>query len=231
VTLKFEQAVAHVTLKASWGLQLKVDATCRPTAGNALLTIAVGGPAGQPVSRIHGAPLNFPPVAPGFLNGIINAPYECSFGGETLTAGIAVGGTIPISVSRSGSMSFTDASGALTIPKETVNKLLDKGFSGSFAGRVTELNLQVRGATPAVQNVAAAMEIPPTPLIRDRDIVLPLPTTGTLSAGPFRPEAGATSVAVSLAPRQQRSGSTATQANCRSRAAHHPRRFTWWRTR
>ncbi|MDQ7808338.1 hypothetical protein Q5425_31780 [Amycolatopsis sp. A133] len=198
VTLKFEQAVAHVTLKASWGFQLKVDATCKPTGGNALLTIAVGGPPGQPVSLIHGAPLNFPAVAPGYLNGIINAPYRCSFGGEQLDAGIAVGGTIPLTVPRSGSMSFTGASGALTIPKATVNKLLDKGFSGSFAGRVTELNLVVRGGTPAVQNVAANLGIPPTPLVRDKDIVLPLPSTGTLSAGPFRPDAGASSVAVSL---------------------------------
>ncbi|MFJ7213089.1 hypothetical protein [Amycolatopsis sp. NPDC098790] len=198
VTLKFEQAVAHVTLKASWGLRLKVDATCTPTAGNALLTIAVGGPAGQPVSLIHGAPLHFPPVAPGYLNGIINAPYRCSFGDQRLDAGIAVGGTIPLTVARAGSMSFTDASGALTIPKATVNKLLDQGYSGSVSGRVTELNLVVRGGTPAAQNVAAGVAIPPTPLVRDRDIVLLLPAEGTLSAGPFRPDAGASSVAVSL---------------------------------
>ncbi|HEY3479474.1 MAG TPA: hypothetical protein VGL02_11325 [Streptomyces sp.] len=61
-----------------------------------------------------------------------------------------------------------------------------------------ELNLVVRGGTPAVQNVAADVVIPPTPLVRDQDIVLPLPANGTLSAGPFRPDPGANSVAVSL---------------------------------
>jgi len=197
-TLAFEQAVAHVTLKASWGLQIKVDAKCLPTAGNALLTLGIGGAPGQPPSKITGAPLNFPPVAPEYLDGIINAPYKCSFGGESIDAGIAVGGTIPLSVTRNGSMSFTKASGALTIPKATVNKLLDMGFKGSFSGVVNELNLNVRGGTPAVQNVAQGITIPSTPLVRDKDIILSLPTTGTITAGPFRPTATSESVAISL---------------------------------
>ncbi|UVS78792.1 hypothetical protein Actkin_02528 [Actinokineospora sp. UTMC 2448] len=198
VTMSFEQAVAHVTLKAAWGPQIKIDAHCTPTAGNALLTVAVGGPQGQPPSKIHDQPLNFPPVAPGYVDGIINAPYRCSFGGDSLDVGIAVGGTFPLSVPRGGQFSFTKASGALTIPKATVNKLLDMGFTGSFSGRVTELNLVVEGGMPEVQNVAADIAIPPTPLVRDRDIVVSLPATGTLTAGPFVPKAGASTLAIRL---------------------------------
>ncbi|WIV54134.1 hypothetical protein [Amycolatopsis nalaikhensis] len=47
----------------------------------------------------------------------------------------------------------------------------------------------MRGGTPAVRNVAANVVFPPTPLVRDQDIVLlPLPANGTSSAGPFRPD-------------------------------------------
>ncbi|WP_245788298.1 DUF6801 domain-containing protein [Amycolatopsis marina] len=197
-TLRFEQAVAHITLRSTWGAQIKLDATCTPTAGNALLTLGIGGDPGQPPSRIQGAPLNFEPIEPGYLVGIINAPYRCSLGGEPLDLGIAVGGEIPLSVPRNGSVSFRNASGALTIPKATVNKLLDMGLAGSFSGTVEELNLVVAGGTPAVQNVAADLEIPPTELVRDKDVVLPLPVDGTLTAGPFHPKAGAESVAISL---------------------------------
>ncbi|GAA4425386.1 hypothetical protein ACFQV2_14560 [Actinokineospora soli] len=198
VTMLFKQAVAHVTLKSSWGLQIKVDAHCLPTAGNALLTVAVGGPAGQPPSKLQGQPLNFPPVAPGFVDGIINAPYRCTFGGDALDVGIAVGGTFPLSVPRTGQFSFTKASGALTIPAATVNKLLDRGFSGQFSGRVTRLDLVVEGGLPATQNVAADIAVPPTPLVRDRDIIVSLPATGTLTAGPFAPTPGATSLAIRM---------------------------------
>ncbi|WP_207943447.1 hypothetical protein [Actinomadura sp. KC345] len=102
-------------------------------------------------------------------------------------------------VGRFGSFSFNEASGALVIPPETVNRLVDQGH-GSVSGTVTALNLQVEGGTPATQHVipSGGVAIPETPLVRDRKITVPLPSDGTLTAGPFRPSSGAETVAVRL---------------------------------
>lgn len=198
VTLQFVDAVARVALKSAAGFTLNVEADCTPTAGNALLSIAVGGPAGQPPSKITGAPLDYPVPPAESLIGIINAPYHCTLGGQPLDVGIAVGGTIPLSVKAGGSLSFTNASGALTIPPATVNALLDAGVR-TVSGRVTTQNLVVEGGTPAVQNVAAAgIDIPQTTLVRNQKIVISLPQQGTLTAGPFTPLPGAESVRISL---------------------------------
>ncbi|MGI8329286.1 DUF6801 domain-containing protein [Actinomadura scrupuli] len=197
-TLKFDGAVAEVNLKSSAGFTLPIKADCKATKGNALLKIGIGGPAGQPPAKITGAPLNFAEPASNELAGIIHAPYSCTLGGDPLDVGIAVGANIPLVVKKGGSFSFTQASGALTLPAATVNKLLDKGYT-TAAGKVTTLDLNVEGGTPAVQNVAAdAIAIPPTTFVRDRPTVIPLPAGGTLTAGPFKPVSGAQSVAVSL---------------------------------
>ncbi|QKW37115.1 hypothetical protein HUT06_26460 [Actinomadura sp. NAK00032] len=199
VTLAFDHAVAEVDLKSQAGFTLPIKADCKPSAGNALLTIGVGGAPGQPPAKITGAPLNFPEPASNELVGIINAPYACTLGGEPVNVGIAVGAHIPLVAKKGGSFSFTEASGALVIPAETVNRLIGKGHR-SASGTVRTLNLEVDGGTPATQNVipAGGVAIPPTPLVRDRQITVPLPSDGTLTAGPFTPAPGATSVAVRL---------------------------------
>lgn len=216
-TLQFVRATAEVDLKSSLGFALPIKADCKPAAGNALLKIGIGGPAGQPPAKITGAPLNFAEPASNELVGIIHAPYACTLGGDRLDVGIAVGADIPLTVRRGGSFSFTRASGALTIPPETVNKLIGKGYT-TAAGRVTTQNLHVDGGTPATQNVAGAgIEIPRTPLVRDQRIVVPLPADGTLTAGPFTPSPGATSVAVSLGEAAADftfNGTTAAKATC-----------------
>jgi hypothetical protein len=199
VTLAFDHAFAEVDLKSQAGFSLPITADCKPSAGNALLTIAVGGAPGQPPARISGAPLNFPEPRSNELVGIINAPYTCALGGEPLDIGIAVGARIPLVAKRGGSFSFTEASGALVVPAAAVNRLLDRGHR-SVSGKVTTLNLEVEGGTPARQNVIPSdgVAIPRTPLVRDRQIMVPLPSNGTLTAGPFAPSFGATNVAVSL---------------------------------
>lgn len=199
VTLAFEHALAEVDLKSSAGFSLPITADCKPSAGNALLTIAVGGAAGRPPAKITGAPLNFPEPASNELVGIINAPYTCKVGADTLDVGIAVGAHIPLVAKRGSSFSFTQASGALVIPAGTVNKLIDKGYT-SASGKVTALNLAVEGGTPATQNVipSGGIAIPNTPLARDEQITVPLPGDGTLTAGPFTPASSATSTSVAL---------------------------------
>ncbi|WP_019630411.1 hypothetical protein [Actinomadura atramentaria] len=219
VTLGFNSAFAKVDLKSSWGFSLPITADCKPRGGNALLTIAVGGAAGQPPAKIQGAPLNFAEPKSGELAGIINAPYKCVWNGQTYDAGIAVGADgIPLTVSKSGSFSFTNASGALTVPKATVNKLLDQGVK-TVSGTVTALNLDVEGGTPQKLNVipSSGVAIPKTALTRDRELVVPLPQDGTLTAGPFTPAAGASSVQVSLGDASATlsfDGGAATQAAC-----------------
>ncbi|GAA2637617.1 DUF6801 domain-containing protein [Actinomadura fulvescens] len=197
-TLKFDGAVAEVSLRSDWGFNLPIKADCKATQGNALLKIAIGGRAGQPPAKIQGAPLNFAEPASNELVGIINAPYSCTLNGEPLDIGIAVGANIPLTVKRNGSFSFTRASGALTLPAATVNKLVDKGYT-TASGKVTKLNLVSEGGVPETQNVAAAgIDIPQIPLVRDKKIVLSLPANGTLTAGPFTPAAGAKTVAIML---------------------------------
>jgi hypothetical protein len=199
VTLAFEHAHAEVNLKSSAGFSLPITADCKPSAGNALLTIAVGGAPGQPPAKITGAPLNFPEPASNELVGIINAPYACKVGADTLDVGIAVGAHIPLVAKRGSAFSFTEAGGALVIPAGTVNKLIDKGYT-SASGKVTALNLAVEGGTPATQNVipSGGIPIPDTPLVRDEQITVPLPSDGALTAGPFTPSSSAESTAVSL---------------------------------
>ncbi|MFC4912009.1 DUF6801 domain-containing protein [Actinomadura gamaensis] len=201
-TLRFESAVAEVQLRSQLGFSLPIKADCKPSQGNALLTLGIGDGAGHLPGKITGAPLNYPEPASNELIGIINAPYRCTLNGEPMDIGIGVGATIPLTVKRGGSFSFTDASGALTLPAATVNKLIDKGYTRA-SGRVTKLDLVTEGGVPATQNVAAAgIDIPEIPLVRDRKVVLPLPVNGTLTAGPFQPAEGAKSVAVLLGEAQ-----------------------------
>ncbi|WP_207943446.1 hypothetical protein [Actinomadura sp. KC345] len=54
-TLGFEHAVAEINLNSSAGFSLPIKADCKPSAGNALLTIGVGGEPGQPPAKISGA--------------------------------------------------------------------------------------------------------------------------------------------------------------------------------
>ncbi|RAY15993.1 hypothetical protein DPM19_07570 [Actinomadura craniellae] len=217
VTFKFDHAVAEITLKSDWGFTLPITADCTASQGNALLTVAVGGPAGQPPAKIHGAPLNFPEPASNEVVGIINAPYTCTLGGQPVDVGIAVGGHFPLSIKKGTNFSFTNASGALTIPAKTVNKLLDMGYT-TAAGKVTKLELLTEGGTPASMNVAAnGIDIPTTPLERDKKIVLSLPTNGTLTAGPFGAAPGSTRIAVALGSAAASftfNGSTSASATC-----------------
>lgn len=188
VQFRFEGATANVTLKTPAGFKLKVRAECVADKGNALLSVAVG-PQIDPSkpSLWEGEPLSYPPVAPGNLIGIVNAPYRCTMGDKQYDVGIAVGGILPLSVKKGGSISITQASGALTVPAETVNRMLDDGIT-SVQGRVDELRLVVDNGSPANPNVLPnGTDIPLTTLQRDTKIVLSLPTNGVVTAGPFKP--------------------------------------------
>ncbi|MFG2089353.1 MULTISPECIES: hypothetical protein [unclassified Spirillospora] len=219
VTLGFDSAFAQVDLKSSAGFSLPITADCKPRGGNALLTLGVGGEPGQPPAKFHGAPLNFPEPKSGELAGVINAPYQCTWDGRPHDVGIAVGADgIPLTVSKSGSFSFTNASGALTVPKETVNGLLDEGVT-TISGTVSELNLEVEGGTPQTLNVIPdeGVSIPATTLVRDQRLVVPLPADGALTAGPFTPSSGSQNVRVMLGSAGARltlNGGASTQATC-----------------
>ncbi|GAA0246716.1 hypothetical protein GCM10010492_52840 [Saccharothrix mutabilis subsp. mutabilis] len=200
VTLQFDRAVVLITLKAAWGLVLKLKADCLPVAGNALLSMAVGGPAGQPPLAFHGVPLDFPRIPVNHQVGIINAPYRCTVLGQPFDVGIAVGAFTPLSVARSGAIRFTESSGALIIPAATVDRLLDAGITRA-SGRVTELTLAAAGGSPGATNVLGeGFAIPETTLTRGRDVVVELPPDdGTLTAGPWTPDPGSGHVKISLA--------------------------------
>lgn len=199
VQFRFEGATANVTLKSALGLKLKVRAECSAAQGNALLSVAVGKNVdpSQP-ARYEGEPLNFPKAAPGNLVGIVHAPYKCTIAGQQYDVGIAVGATIPLAVKRFGSITFQQSSGAFTLPAATVNQLMDNGIT-TVQGRVDELRLVVDRGSPANPNVLpGGTEIPVTTLQRDTPITVSLPTNGTVTAGPFRPNLFADTMVVGL---------------------------------
>ncbi len=200
VQFLFEGATADVTIKSGLGLKIKVNADCVASAGNALLSVAVGPEIDPSVPSLwEGEPLDFPPVASNMLVGIVNSPYKCQMNGKTYDVGIAVGGQLPLSIKSTQTLSITDASGALTVPAATVNRLLDEGVT-SISGTVTELHLTIEGGTPTNPNVlpAAGVPIPLTTLQRDTKIVLSIPATGTLVAGPYKPVAKGTNMVLGM---------------------------------
>lgn len=201
VTLRFDGALVFVKMKSKWGYTINLKADCKPVAGNALLTKAVGGPAGQPPAAFHGAPMNYPKdIEPNTQFGIINAEYFCTAPGfgKKFRAGVAVGAYTPLSVSRGGSIEFTEASSAIVLPPETVNQMMDLGFEkGSATTR--ELNIMAEGGSPKVVNVGDGFEIPEQTLVRDKQHVISVPNDGsTLTAGPWRPDAGSSNVRLTL---------------------------------
>lgn len=199
IQFRFEGATADVTLKSSIGLKIKVHAECLASQGNALLSVAVGSQVDPSKPALYeGEPLSYPTVAAGNLIGIVNSPYKCDIGGQQYDVGVAVGGVIPLAVKRTGSLSITQASGALTLPAATVNRLMDAGVT-TVQGRVDELKLVVDNGTPANPNVLpGGTAIPATALQRNTAVVISLPTTGTVTAGPFKPGTSAASMVIGM---------------------------------
>jgi hypothetical protein len=195
VQFRFEGATANVTIKTKANFKVKVRAECVADKGNALLSVAVG-PQIDPSkpSLWEGEPLSYPPVAAGNLIGIVNAPYNCTIGSKKYNVGIAVGGILPLAVKKTGTLSITEASGALTVPAETVNQMLDDGIN-TIQGRVDELRLIVDNGTPANPNVLpSGTDVPLIALQRDTKIVVSLPANSTVTAGPFKPTGTASMV-------------------------------------
>lgn len=199
--LKFLGATANVTIRStSLGISIPVRANCRAVTGSAsLLSIAVGGAPNSTPVNFTGEPINYPKAPFNSLIGIVNSPYTCSIGGTTFGVGIAVKGTIPLAIAKTQTLPIVAASGALTIPPETVDQFIDQGYT-EIHGNVSKLTLTAEGATPAEPNVvpAAGIAIPSTQLVRGQRIVIPLPASGTLSAGPFKPNTGAKSIVLGL---------------------------------
>lgn len=200
IQFRFEGATANVKLKALYGLVgVNVRAECQASEGNALLSVAVGPQIDPSLPALYeGEPLSFPKVAPGLVVGIVHSPYTCSIGGQSYDVGIAVGGTFPLAVKRLGSLSFADASGALTLPSATVNRLMDAGVR-TVQGRVDELRLVVDRGTPANPNVLpGGTAIPVTTLQRNTPVTVSLPVDGNIAAGPFRPTLTADTMVIGL---------------------------------
>jgi hypothetical protein len=200
IQFRFEGATADVVIKSGLGLKIPVNAECAASQGNALLSVAVGPEIDSSVPSLwENEPLDFPKVASNSLVGIVNAPYKCAMNGKTYDLGIAVGGVLPLAIKSTGSITITDASGALTIPAATVNRFLDEGIT-SISGTVNELRLTVEGGTPTNPNVipAAGVPLPLTTLQRDTKIVLSIPATGTLVAGPYKPVAKGTNMVLGM---------------------------------
>jgi hypothetical protein len=199
VQFRFEGATANVTLKGAGTLKVKVRAECAASQGNALLSVAVGNQVDPTKPALYeNEPLSYPTVAAGNLIGIVNSPYKCDIGGTQYDVGIAVGGVIPLAVKKAGTLSITQASGAITLPAATVNRLLDAGYT-SLQGKVDELRLIVDNGSPVNPNVLpGGTNIPVTTLVRDTPVIVSLPTNGTVTAGPFKPTAGAASMVIGM---------------------------------
>jgi hypothetical protein len=186
-------------LNSAAGFSLPITADCKASGGNALLTLAVGGAAGQPPARFTGAPMNFPEPEVGRQIGTITSPYTCTFQGDPFDVGVAVNGELPLTVSRFGAVDINDGSGALVIPAESVNKLIDQGHE-TVSGTVRTLNLVGDNTTPAEQNIIpdGGLPIPRTTLTRGTPITIALPQDGHVRVTPFKPTAGAKTITLAL---------------------------------
>ncbi|SOD72256.1 hypothetical protein SAMN05892883_1665 [Jatrophihabitans sp. GAS493] len=218
-TLQFAGAKVSIVLHAGLGIDLPLSADCKPKGANALLTMEVGASSPN-VQKYLGSSMNFPDVAIGQLVGTITSPYRCQFNGGNLDVGVAVNGLMPLSISRFDQFAISNASGALVVPTEQVNKLLDQGHS-SISGSATALNLLTDNASPKSVNALSggAIALPRTPLVRDHPVVLPLPATGTLKTPAMSPGwlTSATSMTVwlgSIAAQLSLDGGTASAATC-----------------
>lgn len=224
-SLKFGGATANVTIRSrQLGFSIAVRAYCKAAknagGGASLLSIAVGGEPNDTPINWQNNPLNFPTAPYNALIGIVNAPYKCQFRGETIDVGVAVQGTIPLTVKRGNSLPIKEASGAFQIAPETVNRFIDEGHT-SIKGKVTKLTLRAEGGTPTEPNVVPAAGITfSAPLVRDQKLTVPLPASGTLSAGPFKTDATSAALILSLGSAQasisfgDEPDSAATQASC-----------------
>jgi hypothetical protein len=221
--LRFLGATANVVLRSTLGFSIAVRAYCKDAATNgaSLLSIAVGGVPGGESIKWQDQPLNYPTPPANQLIGIVNAPYTCQFSnGKSYELGIAVGARIPLSIRKGTTLSFYEASGAVVLPAETVNQMIDDGYDQIAGGTVDKLTLKVQGGTPVEPNVipAGGLPMPTVPLVRDQRVVFSLPQTGTLGAGPFTPTAGSESIIVGLGSAEARlklgNDTTETSASC-----------------
>ena len=158
IQLRFEGAKVKVWLRTIFGIAIPVDANCKPSKGNSLLSVAIADTVdSSKPGKYEGEPLDYPEVRPGNIVGTVNAPYTCNFDyengkKESYNLGIAVGGTFPLAVKRNVGLNFFDAYGAITIPPETMEAMSNNGIS-SIRGYVHELNLFAENGYPDVLNV------------------------------------------------------------------------------
>lgn len=200
IQFRFEGASADITLESTFGVEIQARAECASTDSNALLLVGVSDDVDPSEPALfEGEPLDLDPVEPGYLTGIVHAPYTCDIGGRNHEVGIAVGAIIPIAVERFHTMTFDEASGAITLPPATVNSLMDAGYT-TVEGRVNKLNLVVENGFVTNPNVLPGGEpLPRVTLERDQRLTIPVPADGsTLTAGPFFPGWFAESMVVGL---------------------------------
>lgn len=158
IQFRFEGAKVKVWLRTIFNFAIPVNASCKPSKGNSLLSVDIGDTVDtSKPGKFEGEPLDYPPVRPGHIVGTVNAPYTCNFDyengkKESYNLGIAVGGTFPLAVKRNVGLSFFDAYGALTIPPETMEAMSNNGIS-SISGYVHALNLFAENGYPDVLNV------------------------------------------------------------------------------
>jgi hypothetical protein len=189
VSLNFAGAKANVDMINAKGKKiLTITATCATPPDTALLTMEVGGPAGQPDGKIEDVFVKYPTAAKNYDNGVMVPRYRCTLDGQPVEVGIAFGAVSPLKLSSNKTLQYKNASGALILPAPLVNSLLGKGVT-SVSSSIRKLIVTTDGATKPSLDVATSnagqLDTSVQPLVPDSPLIAVVPKQGDLTMPPI----------------------------------------------
>lgn len=189
VALNFAGAKASVDMLNSKGKKLiTITATCAAPADTALLTMEVGGPAGQADGKIENVFVKYPAADKNYDSGVMVPRYHCALDGEAVDIGVAFGAVSPLKLGSDNTLRYQNASGALILPSELVNKMLGRGVT-SVSSSIRKLVINTEGATkPSLDVVASngsSLDVGVQALAADTPFIGVVPKQGDLTIAPI----------------------------------------------
>ncbi|KAF1824999.1 uncharacterized protein K489DRAFT_368210 [Dissoconium aciculare CBS 342.82] len=147
---------------------------------------------------------NFPTIPSSTEFGYFRFPYNCTLGAlGQQQLDLTLGGRIPTYVRNGASFSLTQGGSFLRIPANLI-ALSKLGFPSvaTFNTNATSVQVRVTNASPAIVDV---VKNPPLVSVVDvrnvdttKDLVIPIPATGTISVGPVTAGVAGTPIYLSV---------------------------------
>jgi hypothetical protein len=186
ISVQFLGANASVDMLNSKGNKIiTVKAQCSAPANTALLSLEVGGQAGQPDALIDNVFVKYPAPAVGYDNGVIDVGYHCTLDDAPADIGIAFGAVSPLSLASGAKLQYKNADGALVFPTTLVNSLVGQGV-GTVSATLRKLVINTEGGSPASVDIAAKgpLSINAKSLAFGQSLVVAAPEAGYLTVDP-----------------------------------------------